>query len=514
MRSTRRLDSPTAPLIAAVARDSPAAAAGIEAGDRLLAIAGAPVRDCVDYRFLCAEERVEVEVLKRDGARRLLVIEKHPDQDLGLDFPADLFDGIRRCRNRCLFCFYDQLPGGLRESLYIRDDDFRMSFLHGNFVTLTNLSDEDFARICEQRLSPLYVSVHATELALRRRMLGNSRAPDVLDQMGRLGAGGIEMHTQVVLCPGVNDGAALSRTIADLAGLHPAVRSVAIVPVGLTRHRAGLPRLRAVGAAAAREALRRVSSWQAGFLARFGSRFVFAADEIYLLAGQNFSSCELAERESGAPIPPPGRGRMKVGVKCRESAPSPSLSLKGRGVCAPSRIPTGIVHTWFPSREEYEGFPQRENGVGLARLFLDELEKTDFRAAAGLVVTLVTGRAARGLIEELAAKMRRQNVSADVVVASNRLLGESITVAGLLAGEDVAVVLEEQAAGQIIALPSQALRDGEFLDGVKLEELRRRLGKKIICAAGPRELARKLAAGARLRCSRESRGRRPRAQPV
>jgi putative radical SAM enzyme (TIGR03279 family) len=434
MQSTRHLDSPTAALITAVVEGSPAAAAGIEPGDRLLAIGGAPVRDCVDYRFLCAEERIEVEILKPDGARRVIVIEKHPDQDLGLDFLAELFDGVRRCCNRCIFCFYDQLPNGLRESLYIRDDDFRLSFLHGNFVTLSNLSQADLGRICEQRLSPLYVSVHATELALRRRMLGNSAAPDVLDQMRRLAAGGIEMHAQVVLCPGINDGAALSRTIADLAALHPAVKSVAIVPVGLTRHRARLPKLRAVDAPAAREVLRRVNGWQAGFLAHLGSRFVFAADELYLLAGEEFPQCE-----------------------------------------------------------QYEGFPQRENGVGLARLFLDELQKTDFGAAAGLAVTLMTGLAARGLVEEMAAKMRRHNVRADVIVASNRLLGDGITIAGLLAGEDLAAAVQEQNADGIIAVPAQALRDGEFLDGMKLQKLCRRLGKQAICAAGPRELARKLA---------------------
>jgi len=346
---------------------------------------------------------------------------------------------VRLCRNHCLFCFYDQLPGGrcaaggLRDSLYVRYDDFRLSFLHGNFVTLTNLAEEDFARICEQRLSPLYVSVHATEVALRRRMLGNRGAPDVLAQMRRLGRCSIVMHTQVVLCPGINDGAALARTVTDLAPLHPAVASVAIVPVGLTKHRAGLPKLRAVTPASARRLLRQVREWQRDFRKRLGSRFVFAADEFYLLA----------------------------------------------------REP-------FPPAAEYEGFPQRENGVGLARLFLDELGRADFRRAAGQAVMLVTGVAARELIEAMAARMREHEVGAEVVAIRNRLLGARITVAGLLAGRDIAAGLADRELGDAVAVPAAALRDGALLDDMTMEELARRLGKRVIAAAGPRELARRI----------------------
>lgn len=420
-------------LIAAVAPDSPAARAGVEAGDRLLSIGGAPVRDYVDYKFLCAEERVALEILKPDGARRTVVVEKDPDQDLGLDFLTDLFDGIRRCCNRCIFCFYDQLPRGLRPTLYVRDDDYRLSFLHGNFITLTNLSERDFERIIEQRLSPLYVSVHATDPTLRRRLLGNPEAPDVLEQLRRLAAARIEIHAQIVLCPGRNDGPALERTIADLASLYPALASVAIVPVGLTRHRAGLPHLRAVDPAAARETLDRVRAWQDEFRARLGSRFVFASDEIYALAGEQ-----------------------------------------------------------FPAAEEYEGFPQRDNGVGLARLFLEELARADFQKAAGIIVTLVTGMAARALMEKMAARMNEQGIRAQVVAVPNRLLGESITVAGLLTGEDVAAALAGRDLGDVIAVPASALRDGEFLDSLTVKELSRRLGKKTISAAGPRELAQRL----------------------
>jgi putative radical SAM enzyme (TIGR03279 family) len=433
--STANRNTLAAPvLIAAVAACSPAAGGGIEAGDRLAAIGGAPARDYVDYKFLSADERVAVEVIKPDGARRVVVIEKHPDEDLGLDFLTDLFDGMRRCRNRCVFCFYDQLPRGLRPTLYLRDDDFRLSFLHGNFVTLTNLGEEDFARIREQRLSPLYISVHATDPDLRRRLLGNPRAPEVLAQMRRLAQAGIELHAQVVLCPGLNDGAALERTVADLAALHPALGSIALVPVGLTMRREGLFELRPVTGEDAREILDRVRAWQDEFLSLLGSRLVFATDEIYALADVE-----------------------------------------------------------FPPAEDYQGFPQRDNGIGLARLFLDEWEGTDFRPAAGLSVTMVTGGSARGLVERMAARMSVHGARAQVVAVTNRLFGETITVAGLLAGADAADALAGRELGDVIALPSSALREHEFLDSLTLEELSRRLGKKVIHAAGPRELARKLA---------------------
>jgi putative radical SAM enzyme (TIGR03279 family) len=431
-----------------VPRGSPAHNAGIRPGDRLASINGAPVRDYIDYRFISAQERVELDVIAADGARRTIVVQKHPDQDLGLRFADDVFDGMRLCHNCCIFCFYDQLPKGLRETLYVRDDDFRLSFLHGNFITLTNLSPRDFARICEQRLSPLYISVHATETALRRRMLGNPRAPDITGQMRRLARCGIEVHAQIVLCPGINDGRHLARTVRDLAALHPAVKSVAIVPVGLTTHRAGLTELRAVNRDPSRNVLKQIAAWQQEFRSRFGSRFVFAADELYLLAGER-----------------------------------------------------------FPPAADYEGFPQRDNGVGLARLFLDEIAEADFRPAAGLPVTLVTGILAAGVVRRLAAKMRRHGVATSVVVVRNRLLGDTVTVAGLLAGEDVAAALARGDLSDLVVVPASALRGNEFLDGMTVQELSRRAGKRIIRAGGARELARRLAKAARSRSAGADRTR-------
>ncbi|HIC94366.1 MAG TPA: DUF512 domain-containing protein, partial [Anaerolineae bacterium] len=223
-------------IIAAVRAGSVAEELGLRPGDELLSINGHPLRDIIDYRFYGAEEELEL-VIRRDGQRLVCLVERGYGEELGIEFVEPTFDGVRHCNNRCPFCFVDQLPRGMRRSLYIKDDDYRLSFLFGNFVTLTNLTEADWQRLAEQRLSPLYVSVHATDLALRRRLLGNPSAPDILQQIGRLGELGIQVHAQIVLIPGLNDGEPLARTVADLAALHPTVQSIAVIPVGLTKHR-------------------------------------------------------------------------------------------------------------------------------------------------------------------------------------------------------------------------------------------------------------------------------------
>ncbi|HWR73931.1 MAG TPA: PDZ domain-containing protein, partial [Nitrospirota bacterium] len=211
-----------------------AAPLGIRSGDRIVSMNGHPIDDVIDYRFHVSEERLTVVVEGRGGKKRTLVLHKDPDDDLGLELEPFR---IKRCRNKCLFCFVDQMPAGCRQSLLIKDDDYRASFLHGNYITLGNLSEQEWSRIFSQRLSPLYLSVHATEPELRRFILGNRNAPDIMTAMKRLAAGGIGMHTQIVLCPGINDGPHLARTIADLATLSPWVLSIAVVPVGVTRFR-------------------------------------------------------------------------------------------------------------------------------------------------------------------------------------------------------------------------------------------------------------------------------------
>jgi len=227
-------------IVSAVVPDSSAEEIGIRPGDQIVSINGHPLRDIIDYRFYSAEETIEIVIL-RDGREYVDEVERRYDQDLGIEFTAPTFDGIRRCQCRCSFCFVQQMPPDMRRSLYVRDDDYRYSFLFGNFITLTNLTREDWLRLEEQRLSPLYVSVHSTNVALRRRLLGNPNAPDVVAQLRGLGHLGIQIHAQIVLVPELNDGSSLTRTCNDLASLYPAVQSIAIVPVGLTRyHRRGL----------------------------------------------------------------------------------------------------------------------------------------------------------------------------------------------------------------------------------------------------------------------------------
>jgi len=412
-------------IIAAVAPGSVAAQAGLCPGDELLSINGHPVRDVIDVQFYGAEERLVLR-LRREGQELERTVERAYDQPLGLEFVDPLFDGIRLCNNHCPFCFLRQMPPGLRRSLYLKDDDYRLSFLSGNFITLTNLTPADWARLEEQRLSPLYVSVHATDPALRRRMLGNPRAPDVREQLRRLGEIGIQTHTQVVLVPGLNDGPALEQTVTDLGGLFPAVQSVAIVPVGLTRYQRG--GLRPYTPAEAEALLDRVAPWQAEFRRRFGLTFVYPADEWFLLAGRE-----------------------------------------------------------VPPAEEYDGFPQIENGVGMVRDFLDEFAngewrtaKSEWRGRQGVVVcgTLIAPLMRRVMEEfnELTGARLR------VTAVENAFFGPTVTVSGLLTGQDVVATLRRQDLGGAVYLPCTMFdATGErTLDDMTREEIQDLLGVPVL----------------------------------
>lgn len=419
---------PSPARVAEVAPGSPAARAGIAAGDRVLRVNGRAPRDYIEYRYLAAEPGVTL-VVERNGSRHRLRLDKHADEDLGLRFTDDVFDGVRTCRNRCFFCFVSQLPPGLRPALYVRDDDYRLSFLHGNFVTLTNLEPADLRRIARLHFSPLYVSVHATEPEVRRRLFGRP-AMDGLANLRWLAARGVELHTQIVVCPGVNDNRHLDRTVRELAALYPGVRSIGIVPVGLTRHRRGLPAIRPVGRELAAAIVGQVEAWQREFRARTGSRLVFAADELHLMAGRRV----------------PGR------------------------VC-------------------YEGFPQLGNGIGGVRLFLDELARVRPPSARRpRRVTLVTGEGAAFLVKRLAERVSGDGVRAEACVVRNRLFGGMVTTAGLLAGRDVARAVARQGAGDLVVVPATAVREGEgFLDGMTVEDLAGQVGAAVATAAGPRE---------------------------
>lgn len=275
--------------ISSVARDSVADRLGLRPGDELLSINGHPLRDVIDVRYYASDPFLRLKV-RGEGDVRILEGERTYDEPLGLEFAEPVFDRIRRCNNRCEFCFVTQMPPGLRSSLYVKDDDYRYSFLFGSYVTLSNLTEADWKRIAEQHLSPLYVSVHATEPDLRRRFLGNLDAPDILEQLGRLAEMGILIHTQIVVRPGVNDGRHLDRSIRDLAGLHPAVRSVSVVPVGLTRYHRFDCRLHTE--TEMRAVLDRVSGWQGQLRQELGVTFAYLSDEWYLRLGEDVPPIE------------------------------------------------------------------------------------------------------------------------------------------------------------------------------------------------------------------------------
>ena len=422
------MGKPSPARVTSVVRGSPADKLGIAAGEALVRVNGRAPRDYVDYRYLAAEREVALVVENDRGKRRILRLRKDIDEDLGLRFADDVFDGVVTCTNHCPFCFVSQLPRGLRPALYVRDDDYRLSFLHGNFITLTNVTSADRRRIARLHLSPLYVSVHATGANVREQVFGGP-TPDVLREMRRLGAEGIEFHCQVVVCPGINDGAHLERTVRDLAGLYPSVRSVGVVPVGLTRHRRQGSALRRVTPRMAKRLIREVRDWQGAFLRRLGTRLVFAADELYLLAD----------------------------------------------------LP-------LPKRSEYGGFPQLANGIGNACLFLERVRRIrPPRLPRPLSVALVTGEMAAPLVEALAAKLNAGEVVAELSVVRNGLFGRSVTTAGLLPGRDIARALRKVRA-ELAIVPGSAVRDGAgFIDDVTLGELSQVVGMPVVAANSPAE---------------------------
>lgn len=407
--------------ITAVHPDGIGAELGLEPGDSVLAIDGRPVADLVDIQLATAGERMVLDVRKGDGELWELEIEKEPFDDLGLEFEHP---EPRQCGNNCLFCFVHQLPRGMRRSLYIKDEDYRFSYLYGSYVTLTNIGEEEIQRVLEQRLSPLYVSVHATEEQLRTRLLGR-RVPPILDQLRRLTAGGIEIHTQIVLCPGINDGAGFERTVEDLFALHPGVLSLAVVPVGLTGYRQRLPQLRVPTAVEAAAVLDRVHAYQATFLAAAGSRFLFAADELYLKAGRD-----------------------------------------------------------FPPLEEYEDLAQVENGVGMIPRFRAEAAEALAEAdpLKTPILSTFTGQSAHGELARFVADLRRRTgVDLRLHPIRNEFFSGHVSVAGLLTGRDVMRQLRDVMLGEVLLVPDVVMREGEdvFLDDVSLTDLASELGVSV-----------------------------------
>ena len=408
--------------IANILPDATAEGLGFQAGDILDTINGKEVHDVIDYRFLIADENVIISFHSKDGRARKIVVEKDPDDNLGLEFSPFR---ITRCRNRCIFCFVDQMPAGCRKSLYIKDDDYRASFLHGNYITLGALSENDLERIFCERLSPLYISVHTTDHSLRTFMLGNKKAPDILASMKRLAAGGILMHTQIVLCPGINDGDHLQKTLDDLSDLFPAVASIAVVPVGMTAFREKLFPLKLFTRSGARAVIERVTQLGSRFKRRFGTRLVFASDEFYIKAGEPF----------------------------------PPLSF-------------------------YEELPQRENGVGMVSEFLRDVARTRIpKKLAPINLTLVTGVSFGSILKSALERLRAiKGPRIRLVIAQNGFFGASVTVAGLLTGQDFLRALKGKRLGDLLLVPASSLKEDEdvFLDNMRLEQLEQALSIKVL----------------------------------
>ncbi|MCH8334150.1 DUF512 domain-containing protein [Candidatus Sumerlaeota bacterium] len=441
-------DGPGAALIREISPGSAAEQAGLRAGDRLVAINGRPIRDAIDLMFHASEETLELEFVALGGAggasdransdRAIPDLSSRagrarlsptPGQELGIvleDFK------IRTCNNQCVFCFIHQNPRGLRRGIYFKDGDFRMSFLHGNYITMTNLGDADYERIIEQRLSPQYVSVHTTNHELRKRMLGVTRASDVLKDLRRLERGRIQFHTQIVLCPGWNDGRELERTLADLAKLRPSLLSIAIVPLGLTGHRANLPKMEPVTRGFCRKVIAQVEPLREELRDRDGQPILFLADEFYLTAGR----------------------------------------------AAPSYRDCDVVH-------------QLENGVGMVWDFMMPWRKICRGLPSALgrsrSVAIVTGRLGARVLRNVAGRLSRvAGLRVEIVECPNTLFGESITVSGLLSGKDFQRAIGEHPGHDLYLIPGNAVRaDGEvFLDDMRLEDLQRIAEGRLIAVDG------------------------------
>lgn len=407
--------------------DSIAFEAGIEPGDKLITVNGHDFHDILEYRYLTAEYEVTLEVLKKDGTTEMITVE-NDYEDLGIEFEEGLIDEAQSCRNKCIFCFIDQLPKGMRETVYFKDDDTRLSFLQGNYVTLTNMSDEEIDRLIKMRVSPINISVHATEPKLREMMLNNRFAGKCYDIMKKFAENDIYMNCQIVLCPGINDGEHLKRSLTDLGNLFPYVNSISVVPVGLTRYREGLCKIEPFTAKTSRETIEFVEKIQKDFLKKYGSRLVYLADEFYINA------------------------KMEM-----------------------------------PLAEEYEGFPQIENGVGLIASMQEE-----FDSGLKLVedknmsrhISIATGEISYDFIKTLSERIEDKcsGVKIDVYAIKNNFFGGGVNVSGLVCGCDIIEQLKGKITTDELMIPHSMLRDDDniFLDDTTVEDIEKELSVKII----------------------------------
>lgn len=392
---------------------------GIEPGDRLLEINGNEIADVFDYHYYADDDDIVLLIEKPDGEQWELEIEKDEEEGLGLEFGQSLMDEYRSCRNKCMFCFIDQMPGGMRDTLYFKDDDSRLSFLQGNYITLTNMSDHDAERIVKYHLEPINISFHTTNPELRCKMLHNRFAGDALKRVDILYRGGIEMNGQIVLCKGVNDKEELERSIRDLTEYLPFLKSVSVVPVGLTKFREGLYPLEPFTKEDAKEMLAMIHSWQDKIYEEYGIHFIHAGDEWYILAEEE-----------------------------------------------------------FPGEERYDGYLQLENGVGMLRLLIEEFReglaaiKGDGRMRE---VSLATGKLAYPYLEQMLGKLKEKfpNIQVHLYAVRNDFFGEHITVSGLITGQDLTAQLKGQELGEVLLIPCNMLRADEdvFLDDFTVKQV-------------------------------------------
>ncbi len=435
--------TPTPAVIDSVEPGSIAEEVGFEPGDQLISINGIKPRDLIDYRYLIVEEELSLKILDKNGKIHEIKLEKDIDKNLGIVFTEALFDGIRQCNNNCPFCFIDQQPKGKRQTLYIKDDDYRMSFLYGSYLTLTNLQEDDWLRIEKQRLSPLFVSVHATEPNLRIKLLKNKRAGLLMDQIEWLSKRNLQFHAQIVVCPGLNDDEALERTLNDLfkygKGEWPTVLSAAVVPVGLTRFRPTEDGLKPVNTKCAQKVIEQVESLQANYQSKTGSRFAWLSDEWYLLAGKP-----------------------------------------------------------LPAREEYEDLPQEENGVGSIRSFLESMyqatknlpKEIDMPRKCSWVVGKLVVEALRPTCEKL---NKIDHLSINLYGLPSQYWGQDKVVTGLLTGQDLIQGLKNKNLGERLLVPSIMLKGEKllFLDDMHIDEVSRKLNVPIEIVHGPNDFIEK-----------------------
>ncbi|WP_041238191.1 TIGR03279 family radical SAM protein [Gloeothece citriformis] len=419
--------------ISKVLPNSIAAELGFEPGDAIVSINSITPRDLIDYQFLCADEFLELEVLDIQGKTHHLEIEKDYDEDLGLEFETALFDGLIQCNNRCPFCFIDQQPPGKRDTLYLKDDDYRLSFLYGSYLTLTNLTEKEWTRIEQMRLSPLFVSVHATEPEIRIRLLKNRQAGKILDHLKWFQDRRLQIHAQVVVCPGINDGEHLEKTLLDLASFHggdiPAVISAAVVPVGLTRFRPPEDELTSVTEENATEVIARVQQLQTQFRQKLGTNFAWLADEWFLIARQE-----------------------------------------------------------LPPESHYEDYPQIGNGVGSIRQFIKQFHTTAKTLLPASIspekrLTWVVGNAVEKAFEPLVQQLNQvKGLTVTLAPLKSNYWGQEITVTGLLTGQDLIEGLQGQDLGDSVLLPTVMLKHDEpkFLDDLTVDDVAQQLNIPIL----------------------------------